>query len=307
MVDNQTVVLFYSGRSDWAPVEKIAKILENKLNLRSFLLHDMDYDPLYTMARLFLEDVKPIAVIIPCDRPEMVFAALAARFLRIPIIHLYAGDFAGGSWDDQNRMAISLYASYLFCTSRDSWLRVTHVRDAARLTSDQIYATPSPTADIGKVDDSYKAIANQPYNLILYNPVTTSPEVTESELRSILIHCQIATIGWVAEENIWIEPTNDVGAKELWEEIRKLRNIKFIPTQPRSTFLSLLKHANKFISNSSATVYEAPLFLEYNQIIHIGKRNMYRKSPDLKRGGSEEIAKRIVKIVEDLNRAKVQA
>ncbi len=46
---------------------------------------------------------------------------------------------------------------------------------------------------------------------------------------------------------------------------------------PQEQLLGLIKKCNKFLSNSSAIVYEAPFLIKKNQIIHLGKRNRGRK------------------------------
>ena len=46
---------------------------------------------------------------------------------------------------------------------------------------------------------------------------------------------------------------------------------------PQEQFLGLVKKCKKFLSNSSATVYEAPFLIKKDQIVHLGKRNKGRK------------------------------
>ena len=60
---------------------------------------------------------------------------------------------------------------------------------------------------------------------------------------------------------------------------------------PRPQFLGLLKNCKRFISNSSATIYEAPHFLKPEQIVHIGDRNKNRDKGPFEIGASDKIVK----------------
>ena len=65
---------------------------------------------------------------------------------------------------------------------------------------------------------------------------------------------------------------------------------------PRPQFLGLLKNCRRFITNSSAAIYEAPHFLKPEQIIMVGDRNRNRPKGPFKTGASD----RIVEILHEM-------
>ena len=100
-------------------------------------------------------------------------------------------------------------------------------------------------------------------------------------------------IGFVESDNaIVIEPNPDEGVYD----ILITGSYRFSNNIDRSKFFGLLMNCRKFISNSSATYYEAPFFLRPKQIIRVGDRNRNRSSiGPLEVGGSD----RIVKIIKE--------
>jgi hypothetical protein len=63
----------------------------------------------------------------------------------------------------------------------------------------------------------------------------------------------------------------------------------FYPNLPRPQFLGLLKNCQRFITNSSAAIYEAPYFLKPEQIIMVGDRNKNRPRGPFQTGASDRI------------------
>ncbi len=66
-------------------------------------------------------------------------------------------------------------------------------------------------------------------------------------------------------------------------------NSAYLPNLERSEFLGLLRNCSRFITNSSAAIYEAPYFLKPEQIIHIGERNRDRDKGPFMTDASDRI------------------
>jgi UDP-N-acetylglucosamine 2-epimerase len=110
-------------------------------------------------------------------------------------------------------------------------------------------------------------VPNYPYNLVLYNPPTRhGVEEVEKELKQVK---EIVTKFKI--DYLWIEPNGDLYSDSVTPYVT---HFNF----PRPQFLSLMKHCEHFITNSSCQYFEAKQLLKPEQIISIGRRNIDRES-----------------------------
>jgi UDP-hydrolysing UDP-N-acetyl-D-glucosamine 2-epimerase len=68
--------------------------------------------------------LKPDLVVVLGDRYEMLAAAQAAMFMRLPMAHLYGGDVTEGVVDESTRHAISKMSHLHFTSNKDSTRRL---------------------------------------------------------------------------------------------------------------------------------------------------------------------------------------
>lgn len=246
---------------------------------------------IYDSAYALIHETKPSAVLVPFDRPEQIFVALAAYHLNIPVISLQSGDLSSGTFDDTHRHSIALYATIHLCNSPKSAERTKELLKLAGKDPSHVYDIESFSLDDLKIDEGL--VPPHPYLLVLYNPPTRFPGFIPKELKEIgtMLH----------KPTLWIEPNGDPGSDLIIARAKKLEKkgkVKFFPNLPRPQFLGLLKNASKFISNSSCLFFEAPHFLRPEQIVHIGIRNRGREPVELKTGGSDRIAEILRKELE---------
>ena len=71
--------------------------------------------------------LKPDLVVVLGDRFEILAAAQAAMFMRVPMAHLYGGDVTEGAVDESTRHAISKMAHLHFTSNQDSTRRLTQL------------------------------------------------------------------------------------------------------------------------------------------------------------------------------------
>jgi UDP-N-acetylglucosamine 2-epimerase len=69
----------------------------------------------------------------------------------------------------------------------------------------------------------------------------------------------------------------------------QLPGVQYYDNLPRPQFLGLLKNCQRFITNSSCAIYEAPHFLKPEQIIMVGDRNKNRPRGPFQTGASDRI------------------
>ena len=134
---------------------------------------------------------------------------------------------------------------------------------------------------LDNVNLCYDYVPSLPYDLILYNPIIDK-DLQKKEIREIqqLINGPFITIG-SPDEHIEINGENHTHYNNL----------------DRDQFLGLIEKCERFITNSSCAIYEAPFLMNQENVIQIGNRNSYRstKPEELKTGA-------IVKVVEILKK-----
>jgi len=259
-------------RSEYGPLQPFldiaksmgvdAKVLDFCAAYQSSLF---SYNFINTVLGAEIEEFKPDVVLAPFDRPEMVPLAYTAYHMSVPVAQLFAGDVAGGAYDDADRFVISNYATYLFCADYNQFVRTTDSQKWAqrigwRKRIELVGATHFD--DMEYVENGVKD-----YTLVLYNPPSLlSRKEVEKEVVSL---CQS-----IASDDVvyWVAPNGDVNS-DLVEEYAK--DVNYLKGMPRKEFLGWLKNAKRIVGNSSCMFYEAAYFnMPYHQV---GVRNKHRE------------------------------
>ena len=280
-----------------API--IAKLgQDDHFQVSVFNLIEADFGLSYKKTEQMIEVVKPDMALIVADRIEMTGAAAACYQNRVPFAHYFAGIFNHpiSTLDDINRHCISLWSDIQLAESLECAENVRKLFDPIGKPA-RVYSVGITHLEDLSYDDSL--VPEHEYYLVLYNPVTNySKEMNEYYMLEDLNQIYGIFEGY---PTIIIYPNNDPGTKlinEWFESIRDKRNIWIYRYSiPRPQFHSLLKNCSKFISNSSATSYEAPYFLEDEQIVRIGLRNMNRSLNGTNKFIKFEASKEIVEVL----------
>ena len=232
--------------------------------------------------------------LVHSDRREIFPFVVEAFYRNILIVQLFAGAIGEGTHDDLARHAITRMASYMCCGSpveRSRLIRwgenhmrcfVTgglHMDDA-----DTILAQGKPIW----------SMQVYPYDLVLVNP-----ETMEANPASVAVEACDLLRKDKPQGVIFCEPNEDPNRNEIIDIFNTYRGnfpgiwMKF--DAPRVDFLHALAHCRRFITNSSAAIFEAPMFGNV-EVVMVGKRNRERERPDPFTGGSD----RVVKLLEEL-------
>lgn len=291
------ITFFHSNRSEEGLIKPVIKALNEKgflAEMNNLADKTSLFPPwlsgVYEYVYNLLLESKPDLVFTPFDRCEMVFATLAAFYRNIPIAQMHAGDISKGTWDDVTRHVISLYSTLHFCNGQKAADRVKALLNSIGKDSAHVYEVGSTAFDDVELDNTI--VPQHPYALVLYMPSTTNPETIFSDLKTI----EETVLKWKEDHDlasIWIKPSDKVFIQPILDVIDKLEKqgaVKVYDSLPRPQFLALMKDCRFFIGNSSSQLYEAPLFLHKEQIIHIGLRNKGREQVKIRPGGSQRIA-----------------
>jgi len=282
-------------RSDEAVTRPIVRELEKRDRFNVDVIDLVPGDPDLT-ARCVLQHINTgnaRAVLPPgidfmlcvADRTEMLVAAAVAHTSGIPIGHVYAGTGSNvATLDDLSRHAITMLSEIQFCESKIAEGRVNAMKLVAGLEAN------AHVVGITHLDDleiDHDDVPKEKYTLVLYNPLTYGPNLVQrvnNEVVEILkmMEGQVILIG--SNPDVWPEGT-------FFQELRDGADT-YWNSLPRPKFLGLLEGCDRFITNSTSAIYEAPELMlgRRDRIIMIGERNRDRDRGPFKTGASKKIA-----------------
>lgn len=203
----------------------------------------------------------PDLIVVHGDRIEALAGAIVGALSNIKIAHIEGGELSG-TIDESIRHSISKLSHIHLVSNQDAANRL--VRMGER--QDTIFAIGSPDIDamnstsLPSLEETktHYGITFETYSILLLHPVTTETEKLSSQLDELINSLQLSGRNYVV-----IEPNNDAGSKlirQKYEELSDKDNFLLFPSMRFEYFLTLLKHAEFIIGNSSAGIREAPHF-----------------------------------------------
>lgn len=218
------------------------------------------------------------AVLLLGDRYETLSIAVAAGNARTPIFHLCGGDTTEGAIDEWIRHSITKMSYLHFVTNEDSRRRVIQLGEApGRIFN---YGSTSidnilTVADMDKRDalDSI-GLADCRYAICTYHPVTMGEKTIEDQVSNF-----INAIEANHEIEFIVTKSNaDQGGAYINELLDKaggkVANLHVYTSLGVRRYLSLMKHAEFVLGNSSSGIIETPAF--HVPTINIGDRQRGR-------------------------------
>lgn len=214
---------------------------------------------------------KPDAVVVIADRYEALSAAISARYMNIPLVHVQGGEISG-SIDDSIRHAITKLANIHLVTNKECAKRVEKMGE----NLNSIYVTGCPTLDIcsslsikdpklvfqgHKGVHSPRFVLNDDYIIVSYHPVTTEYENSNNNFKVLL-----ETINNLNIQTIWLYPNIDAGNEILKKQIIDFKAndkkglIRFFKHFSIEEYMVLLKNAKCIVGNSSVGIRESSYF-----------------------------------------------
>ena len=209
-----------------------------------------------------LDSIRPDLLVILGDRFEMLATATAALMLRVPVVHLHGGEISEGAVDDSIRHAVSKFAHLHFVCNEEAKKRIIQLGESEK----HIFVIGSPDIDImlgnhlPSVDKAktYYDITFEEYAIFMYHPVTTEVAQLGEHIKKVIEALRISKRNYIV-----IYPNNDLGTEIILENVRKLDEEEHFAVYPSlrfEYFLTLLRHAQFIIGNSSAGIRESGIY-----------------------------------------------
>jgi len=225
----------------------------------------------------YIIDLQPDMIIVHGDRVEAMAGAIVGSLNNILVAHIEGGEISG-TIDEIIRHSVSKMSHIHFTgneIAKDRLIQMGEIKES-------IFVIGSPDLDILLSNNlvsiskakKYYDIEFEKYSILLFHPVTTEIDSWKESTKKV-----VDAILASQKNYIVIFPNNDMGTDIIINEYKRLENNKRfkIYTSVRfEYFISLLKHSEFIIGNSSSGIYEAP----YLNIpcIDIGTRQNNRSS-----------------------------
>jgi len=218
------------------------------------------------------------AIVILGDRYEMLAIAIAAGNTKTPIFHLCGGDTTEGAMDEWIRHCITKISYLHFTTNEDSRRRVIQLGE----DPERVFNFGSPAIDnIKKISDVTKAEAlgyidmkECSYAICTYHPVTMDKGGIEDKISSFME----AVKSFPELQFIVTKSNSDQGGTVinslLDSAAETIDNLHVFTSLGAKRYLSLMRHAEFVLGNSSSGIYETPAF--HIPTVNIGDRQRGR-------------------------------
>jgi GDP/UDP-N,N'-diacetylbacillosamine 2-epimerase (hydrolysing) len=226
----------------------------------------------------YIGSSRPSAIVVLGDRYEVLGFAWAAYLSLVPIIHIHGGELTFGALDDQVRHCLTKLSYFHFVACEEYKKRVI-----------QLGEHPSRVFNVGALGlDAIKKrqFLNKQelsdamnFKLKQYFSVTLHPETTShSGKKEMLNKVFNALLDFKDYQFIFTASNIDKHADEFNKVVKKFctgkANFRFYESLGSIKYLSLLRHSQGIIGNSSSGILEAP-FLKI-PTINIGNRQKGR-------------------------------
>ena len=250
----------------------------------------------------YLSDLKPDLVIVHGDRLEALAGAIVSSINNTLVAHIEGGEISG-TIDESIRHAISKFSHIHFTSDEESKQRLIKLGENPK----NINVIGSPDLDlmneenmepINKVKEYYEIPFNN-YGIVMFHPVTTEIDCLDDHVSHL---CQALISS--KKNYIVIYPNNDLGNERIikkYKKILKNNSFKIFPSLRFEYFLTLLKHSDFLIGNSSCGLREAPFFGVPS--INIGTRQKGRSNLS-QIINVEPVSEKILKKINQINNSR---
>jgi len=209
----------------------------------------------------YIKQIKPDLIVVHGDRVEALAGAIVGSLNNILVAHIEGGELSG-TIDELIRHSVSKLSHIHFVSNTAAAKRLLQMGEI----KESIYTIGSPDVDIMFSDtlptlDEVKEYYQIPFNkyaIVMFHPVTTEVSKMEQYANDFVDALLLSDKNYVV-----IYPNNDLGSKFIINAYQKLKDnkrFKIYPSIRFEYFLTLLKHSDYIVGNSSAGIREAPYY-----------------------------------------------
>lgn len=227
------------------------------------------------LTRLVHEE-RPAAIVVQGDRVEALAGALVGSLTNVRVIHVEGGELSG-TIDDTIRHSISKHAHVHLVANEGARERLLQLGEEP----DRIFVVGSPEVDVltspdAPTLDMVRArydIRFPTFGVLALHPVTTELEHTARHAAEVVDAVLADGGNWVV-----IDPNNDEGCDRIRHQLDRLTGPRFVrlPSMRFEFYVTLMRHADVLLGNSSSGVREAPVL--GTPSVNVGTRQRRRST-----------------------------
>ncbi len=223
----------------------------------------------------YINQLQPDLIVVHGDRIEAMAGAIVGALNNTMVAHIEGGEVSG-TIDELIRHSVSKMSHIHFVSNEKAKARLIQMGELP----EAIYVIGSPDVDVMVSDrlpsiekvKNYYEIPFDSYAVAMFHPVTT-------EIENMKTYADTYVEAMLEDEQnyVVIFPNNDLGSSHILAALSALENenrFKVFPSIRFEYFLTLLKHADFLLGNSSAGIREAPYY--GIPVVNIGTRQLNR-------------------------------
>lgn len=223
----------------------------------------------------FMHEDPPDLLVVHGDRVEALAGAIVGSIRNVLTAHIEGGEHSGAI-DGLIRHSVSKMSHLHFVANGSASALLRQLGES----ESSIYQIGSPDIDI-MLSDSLPSLSAAKarydvhfdrFGIVLFHPVTSEPGQQREHARAL-----VDAVLEVGHPVLVIYPNNDQGTENIFEEYVRFEGqprVRMFPSLRFEYFLSLLKHADFIVGNSSAGIREAPVYGV--QTVNVGSRQQGR-------------------------------
>jgi UDP-N-acetylglucosamine 2-epimerase (hydrolysing) len=227
----------------------------------------------------YIEHVNPDLIVVHGDRVEALAGAIVGSLNNILVAHIEGGEVSG-TIDELIRHSVSKMSHIHLVANNEAKNRLIQLGEF----KNSIFVLGSPDLDLMNEQNlpdlhkckSYYDVLFDDFAIAMFHPITTEYKNIKTYAKNF-----VDALIKSGTNYIIIFPNNDLGSKEILEELERLKlydRFRIFPSLRFEYFLRFLKESQFIIGNSSAGIREAPY---YNvPTIDIGTRQNNRAKLD---------------------------
>ena len=210
----------------------------------------------------FITEHAPDALVVHGDRPEALAGAITGALRNTRVVHVEGGELSG-TIDGVIRHAVSKLSHIHLVANdgaRDRLIQLGEHSDTIHVIgSPDLDIMLSPTLPSLEEAKSRYEITFDKYLIAIFHPVTTDL-VASAKAAEQFVSALISS----KQNYIVIHPNNDSGFEDILTQYARFEDqadhFRVFKSLRFEHFLTLLKHAQALIGNSSAGIREAPIY-----------------------------------------------
>jgi len=219
------------------------------------------------LATLGLADLfgrmRPDLLLLIADRYEMLAPASVALALRVPIAHIEGGEVSEGAIDDAVRNALTKLSHIHFTSTVAARERVISMGEEEW----RVHRAGAPSLDhirkrtlFGREDLERRLELDlaTPTSLVIYHPMTIARDTLEE------VDALFGALNTLTGQILFCYPNADAGSRSLINRtklfLKERGNGRIFTNLDPITYLSLLRHLDMVVGNSSSGIMETASF-----------------------------------------------